>query len=309
MARMAAGTWTDSAIGIYLAEIGRHPLLSAEEEIELAIQYERGRAARRQLAELSSPDTQGQRELEMAVERGEQARKRLIECNLRLVVSLTKCYQGYGLPLSDLVQEGSIGLMEAVDRYDHRRGIRFATYAGWWIRQAAGRAASKQARGIRLPLGMSEEVRRLRRARASLESRLERQPTLQELAQQMEASVHRIRQLTKWDQEILSLDMPVGDRENSALSDLIPDRETPLVEGIVALHLLQEDMQGVLVEHLGPREQEVLRLRFGLDDGKARTLEEVAQTLEVTRERVRQLEKQALQRLRCTDELQDIRAM
>jgi RNA polymerase primary sigma factor len=292
--------WTASAMDTYLAEIGRYPLLSAGEEAELAIRYERGRAAERQLAENSSLDHPRRQQLEQAVDRGHQARRRLIECNLRLVVSLMKRFQRSGLPFGDLIQEGNIGLMEAVERYDHRRGVRFATYAGWWIQQTARRAARSQARVIRLPLWVSDELHRLRQASEALESLLGRPPTVHELAEKTETSVHRIRQLTKWGQEILSLDMPVGEARDDALGDLIPDRETAPVEGIIDRRALREEVQDAVGMHLEPRDRELLRMRYGLDGGHDRTLEEVAHVYGITRERIRQLEKRALQRLRRT---------
>jgi RNA polymerase sigma factor (sigma-70 family) len=252
---------------------------------------------------MSSPDIQRQRQLEMAVRNGDRARQRLIECNLRLVVSLAKRFRGCGLPFADLVQEGNIGLMEAVERYDHRRGTRFATYAGWWIQKAVRQAAAVQSRAIRLPVWVNDELPRLRRARADLEARLERRPTLRELAEEMGASVQRIQQLTKYDAEIVSLDVPVGDPERSELIDLIPDREASLMEEMVAGHLLREDVQVAIVGYLGPRDREILRMRFGLDGKEALTLDQVAEVLGVTRERVRQLERRALGRLRRSDEL------
>jgi RNA polymerase primary sigma factor len=306
MARIGTELRTASAAEIYLTEIGRYPLLSAQEEIKLAIQYERGRTAERQLAEMASPDIQRRQQLEQAVYRGKQARRRLIECNLRLAVNLTRRFQHFGLPFGDLVQEANLGLMKAVERYDHRRGVRLSTYAGWWIQRTVRRATC-QARMIPFPPSMHDQLVRLRRARQALESRLGRLPTLHELAEKVNAPAARIRQLLCWDQEILSLEMPVGDQEDSELVDLIPDRKTPPVEGAVVNQLLQQDMQDAMVSHLEPRERVVLCMRFGLDGRGERTLDQVAKVYGISRERARQLEKRALNRLRRTGKLHSLR--
>jgi RNA polymerase sigma factor (sigma-70 family) len=302
MTRIGAALGHVSAAQIYLSEIGHYPRLSAQEELELAILYESGRIAERQLAEMDSSDLSRRRQLEQVVRCGEQARQRLIECNLRLAVSLTKRYHHLGLPFGDLVQEANIGLMKAVERYDHRRGVRLGTYAGWWIERTVRLAASR-ARVIPFPPWMHEELVRLRRARQGLEGRLGRSPTLSELAEQVRAPAHRIRQMLHWDQEILSLQMPVGDQENSELADLIPDWETPPVEGAVVHQLLQKDIKDAMIAHLDPRDREVLRMRFGLDGRGERTLDQVAQVYGISRERARQLEKRALKRLRRTGKL------
>jgi RNA polymerase primary sigma factor len=282
----------------YMTEIVRHSLLDAEEEVALAIQLERGRQAEHQLAEMPASDTQVRQQLEAEVKRGEKARRRLIVCNLRLVISVAKHYLNCGLPLSDLVQEGNVGLMEAVERYDHRRGLRFSTYAMWWIRQAIQRAVANHGRVIRLPARVNDELYRLRQAERSLESRLERLPTLQELAERMGMSLREVRRLVKWDRRTLSLDMPVGDEGDSHLRDFVQDQDTPPTEDIVARHQLRQVVQEVLDARLRPREQEVLRMRFGLDGSEGLTLKQVAQKLGITRERVRQIEARALRRLR-----------
>lgn len=282
----------------YMTEIVRHSLLDAEEEVALAIQLERGRQAEHQLAEMPASDTQVRQQLEAEVKRGEKARRRLIVCNLRLVISVAKHYLNCGLPLSDLVQEGNVGLMEAVERYDHRRGLRFSTYAMWWIRQAIQRAVANHGRMIRLPARVNDELYRLRQAERSLESRLERLPTLQELAERMGMSLREVRRLVKWDRRTLSLDMPVGDEGDSHLRDFVQDQDTPPTEDIVARHQLRQVVQEVLDARLRPREQEVLRMRFGLDGSEGLTLKQVAQKLGITRERVRQIEARALRRLR-----------
>jgi RNA polymerase primary sigma factor len=282
---------------IYLAEIGRYPLLDNQQEIELAIQVQQGKRAERQLAEKVPRDRQERHDLEQAVQRGERARRRLIECNLRLAVSLTKRFQYLGLPFGDLIQEANMGLMKAVERFDHRRGVRFATYACWWIQQTVQRAASR-ARTIRFPFWMYGELGRLRRERHALEAGLGRPPTLQELAERMETPVPKIRQMLTWDQEILSLQMPVGDQGNSELADLIPDEKSLPVEQAVGRRLLAKDLRDAMVAHLDPRDREVLSMRFGLDGKGERTLDQVAQVFGITRERARQLQKRALKRLR-----------
>lgn len=282
----------------YMTEIVRYSLLDAEEEVALAAQFEQGRQAKRQLAEMPASDTQMRQRLEAKVKRGEKARRRLIVCNLRLVISAAKRYLNCGLPLSDLVQEGNIGLVEAVERYDHRRGLRFSTYAMWWIRQAIQRAVANHGRMIRLPARVNDELYRLRQAERGLESRLKRLPTLQELAEQMGMSLREIRRLVKWDRRTLSLDMPVGDEGDSHLQDFVQDQGTPPTEDIVARHQLRQVVQEVLDARLRPHEQEVLRMRFGLDDSEGLTLKQVAQKLGITRERVRQIEARALRRLR-----------
>jgi len=201
-------------LGVYLTQMARYPLLSAEEEIALARQYETGRTAKRQVLGISASDAQKRRQLETAVARGEWARQRLIKCNLRLVVSVAKRYLRCALPLADLVQEGNIGLMEAVKRFDYHRGFRFATHAVWWIRQAVHRAVTNQGRLIRLPAGTNGALFRLRRAHEDLVSQLNRRPTLQELAEQMNQSAKKIRRLMQWDRMVLSLEMPIGDAED-----------------------------------------------------------------------------------------------
>lgn len=212
----------------------------------------------------------------MMVERGEKARQRLIECNLRFVISQAKRFRHCGLPFSDLVQEGNIGLMEAVDRYDLRRGVRFLTYAGWWIQQAMRRAAAEQSRVIRLPMWVNDELYRLRKARDDLESRLGRQPTLRELADQMGFSLPKTRQLVKWSLEVLSLEMPVGDIGTSSLADFIEDDDTPAVEEVIVHHQLRKEVQAAVDMHLEPRDREVLHMRYALNGGEGRTLEEIA---------------------------------
>jgi RNA polymerase primary sigma factor len=287
-----------SVIDIFLNEIGRYPLLNAEEETELAMQYEQGRAASGKLENEAFTDEQEHRQLEAAVTQGEQGRQRLIQCNLRLVVNVAKRYMNCGMPLGDLIQEGTIGLMEAIERYDYRRQIRFATYAVWWIRQTVQRSVVKQGRVIHLPVGMTGELYRMRKASEKLESSLGRPPTTTELADEMEMPPRKIRRLAKWNQETLSLEMPVGSNDDSNLGDMIQDRELPPMEDLVVHRQLRSCMEDAMTAHLEPRDREILCMRFGLDGHQRQTLEEVANAFGITRQRVCQLEERALRRLR-----------
>jgi RNA polymerase primary sigma factor len=284
---------------LYMADVTRYPLLSAEQEIALAQQYERGRAAERQLDETSRLSISKQRELGSVVEEGERARQRLICCNLRLVVSMAHKYARLGLPLIDLVQEGNIGLIEAVQRYDPDQGFRFATYAGWWIQQTIRRALTNKGRLIRRPAHVNKELQRLRSVSREIEARQSRRPTPQELSERLSMPVHKIRRLLRLQQRrVLSLQMPLGDDRDSELGDLIADPDTLPMEEICAQRHLRASVQDVVASHLPPREQQVLRMRFGLDGSEDRTLQQIANTLHISRERVRQIEARALRRLR-----------
>jgi len=232
-------------------------------------------------------------------ERGDRARQRLIQSNLRLVVSMAHKYSGLGLPLIDLVQEGNIGLMEAVERYDPDQGFRFATYAGWWIKQAIRRALTNKGRLVRHPAHVNEDLQRLRRASEDMQAQLSRRPTAQELSGRLGMPIYKIRRLLRLQQRrVLSLQMPVGDQGDSELGDLIPDPDALPMEEIYAQRHLRESVRDVVASRLSPREQEVLRMRFGLDGSEARTLQQIADTLQISRERVRQIERRALRRLR-----------
>jgi RNA polymerase primary sigma factor len=278
----------DDPVRMYLREIGRVPLLSAEEEVRLARRMERGRL---ELAKsLLSRDYR-------IVEDGEDAQRRLTEANLRLVVSVAKKYIGRGMSLLDLIQEGNIGLIRAVEKFDYTKGYKFSTYATWWIRQAITRAIADQARTIRIPVHMVETINRLIRISRRLLQDLGREPTSEEIAEQMEISPEKVREIIKVSQEPVSLETPIGEEEDSHLGDFIEDH-TALAPADAASHqLLKEQVEDVL-ESLTDRERKVLQLRFGLDDGRSRTLEEVGKEFHVTRERIRQIEAKALRKLR-----------
>ena len=264
------GIAIDDPVRMYLKEIGRVPLLSAEEEVALAQRIEQG---------------------------DEEAKRRLAEANLRLVVSIAKRYVGRGMLFLDLIQEGNLGLIKAVEKFDFRKGYKFSTYATWWIRQAITRAIADQARTIRIPVHMVETINKLIRVTRQLVQELGREPLPEEIAAQMEISVERVREIQKIAQEPVSLETPIGEEEDSHLGDFIEDQEAPAPAEAASFHLLKEQLEEVL-ETLTPREEKVLRLRFGLDDGRARTLEEVGHVFGVTRERIRQIEAKALRKLR-----------
>jgi RNA polymerase primary sigma factor len=264
------GIAIDDPVRMYLKEIGRIPLLTAEEEIALAKRIEEG---------------------------DEEAKRRLAEANLRLVVSIAKRYVGRGMLFLDLIQEGNLGLIKAVEKFDYRKGYKFSTYATWWIRQAITRAIADQARTIRIPVHMVETINKLVRVSRQLLQEQGHDPTPEEIAWVMEMSVDRVREIMKIAQEPVSLETPIGEEEDSHLGDFIEDEEALAPAEAASFILLKEQLEEVL-ETLTPREREVLRLRFGLDDGKARTLEEVGQRFRVTRERIRQIEAKALRKLR-----------
>ncbi|MBP5310972.1 MAG: RNA polymerase sigma factor RpoD [Lachnospiraceae bacterium] len=264
------GVSIEDPVRMYLKEIGKVPLLSAEEEIELALRMEEG---------------------------DEEAKKKLAEANLRLVVSIAKRYVGRGMLFLDLIQEGNLGLIKAVEKFDYRKGFKFSTYATWWIRQAITRAIADQARTIRIPVHMVETINKLIRVSRQLLQELGREPTPEEIAEEMNMPVERVREILKISQEPVSLETPIGEEEDSHLGDFIPDDNIPVPADAAAFTLLKEQLLEVL-STLTDREQKVLRLRFGLDDGRARTLEEVGKEFNVTRERIRQIEAKALRKLR-----------
>ena len=264
------GVSIEDPVRMYLKEIGKVSLLSADEEIELAKRMEKG---------------------------DEAAKKRLAEANLRLVVSIAKRYVGRGMLFLDLIQEGNLGLIKAVEKFDYRKGYKFSTYATWWIRQAITRAIADQARTIRIPVHMVETINKLIRVSRQLLQELGREPTPEEIAEEMDMPVDRVREILKISQEPVSLETPIGEEEDSHLGDFIQDDNDPVPADAAAFTLLKEQLVEVL-STLTDREQKVLRLRFGLDDGRARTLEEVGKEFNVTRERIRQIEAKALRKLR-----------
>ena len=264
------GVSIEDPVRMYLKEIGKVPLLSAEEEIELAKRMELG---------------------------DQEAKKRLAEANLRLVVSIAKRYVGRGMLFLDLIQEGNLGLIKAVEKFDYRKGYKFSTYATWWIRQAITRAIADQARTIRIPVHMVETINKLIRVSRQLLQELGREPTPEEIAKEMDMPVERVREILKISQEPVSLETPIGEEEDSPLGDFIQDDNVPVPADAAAFTLLKEQLEEVLGT-LTEREQKVLTLRFGLEDGRARTLEEVGKEFNVTRERIRQIEAKALRKLR-----------
>ena len=264
------GVSIEDPVRMYLKEIGKVPLLSAEEEIELAKRMENG---------------------------GQNAKKRLAEANLRLVVSIAKRYVGRGMLFLDLIQEGNLGLIKAVEKFDYRKGYKFSTYATWWIRQAITRAIADQARTIRIPVHMVETINKLIRVSRQLLQELGREPSPEEIAAEMDMPVERVREILKISQEPVSMETPIGEEEDRHLGDFIEDDNVPAPAEAAAFTLLKEQLDEVL-STLTDREQKVLRLRFGLEDGRARTLEEVGKEFKVTRERIRQIEAKALRKLR-----------
>ena len=292
------GANIEDPVRMYLKEIGKVPLLSADEEIELAQKMEAGDMAKTQLEEDGdSLDEAAKKELQDLVNKGDYAKKKLAEANLRLVVSIAKRYVGRGMLFLDLIQEGNLGLIKAVEKFDYRKGYKFSTYATWWIRQAITRAIADQARTIRIPVHMVETINKLIRVSRQLLQELGREPSPEEIAEQMDVPVERVREILKISQEPVSLETPIGEEEDSHLGDFIQDDNVPVPADAAAFTLLKEQLVEVL-STLTEREQKVLRLRFGLDDGRARTLEEVGKEFNVTRERIRQIEAKALRKLR-----------
>ncbi|MCM1497488.1 MAG: RNA polymerase sigma factor RpoD [Clostridium sp.] len=292
------GTNIEDPVRMYLKEIGKVPLLSAEEEIALAKKMEAGEIARQQMAEgVDDLSKDAAKELEDLIEQGDVAKKKLAEANLRLVVSIAKRYVGRGMLFLDLIQEGNLGLIKAVEKFDYRKGYKFSTYATWWIRQAITRAIADQARTIRIPVHMVETINKLIRVSRQLLQELGREPSPEEIAEEMEIPVERVREILKISQEPVSLETPIGEEEDSHLGDFIQDENVPVPADAAAYTLLREQLVEVL-DTLTEREQKVLKLRFGLDDGRSRTLEEVGKEFNVTRERIRQIEAKALRKLR-----------
>ena len=303
------GVSVEDPVRMYLKEIGKVPLLSADEEIELAQKMEAGSVAvekipllKERLAETGEEQEKEEiqaeiKALQLDVDRGSDAKKRLAEANLRLVVSIAKRYVGRGMLFLDLIQEGNLGLIKAVEKFDYRKGYKFSTYATWWIRQAITRAIADQARTIRIPVHMVETINKLIRVSRQLLQELGRDPTPEEIAEEMKMPVERVREILKISQEPVSLETPIGEEEDSHLGDFIKDDNVPVPADAATFTLLKEQLEEVLGT-LTEREQKVLTLRFGLEDGRARTLEEVGKEFNVTRERIRQIEAKALRKLR-----------
>jgi RNA polymerase primary sigma factor len=272
-------------------------LLTAEQEIMLARQFEEGRNARREMAQKDDPSEEERDRLCTLIDRGEGARAHLIRANTRLVVSIAKRYLGQGVPFLDLIQEGNLGLIKAVEKFDYRRGHRFSTYATWWIRQAITRALADQGRVIRLPVHLSDRIRKVYQVAQQLEQDWGRQPTPEEIAQELSLPPQKVQWMLKVSQRPLSLEKPVGEEEDSELGSFIPDDEAPTPSDSAYQNLLQQRLDEILTS-LTPREARILRLRFGLQDGRSYTLEEVGRKFGLTRERIRQIEHEALDRLR-----------
>jgi RNA polymerase primary sigma factor len=287
----------DDSISLYLKEIGRIPLLTAEQEVELSKRMEGGRIARRRLSKDGQLDVDERQELKALIRDGKAAQEHLVKANSRLVVSVAKKYVGRGVPFLDLIQEGNIGLIRAVKKFDYRRGYKFSTYATWWIRQAVTRAIADQGRTIRVPVHMYEQINRLARVSRSLVQELGRDPTTEEIAVELGINSKKVERIIKVSQRPLSLEMPVGEEDDSFLGDFIEDSEAPSPTEQASQTLLREQIDDIF-SSLTPREVRILQLRFGLVDGYAYTLEEVGKKFGVTRERIRQIEAQALGRLR-----------
>ena len=289
----------DDTVGMYLKEMSRVPLLTVEEELDIAIRIEKGRKAREEKIILTGRQNAARRrKLDIIIEDGQQAREHLIKANTRLVVSIAKRYMGHGVAFLDLIQEGNLGLMKSVTKYDYTRGFRFSTYATWWIRQTISRAISDQARTIRVPVHMIDRIRQLYKANHGLEQKLGRQPTIEELSASVDLPVHKVQWIMKVSWLPLSLESPVGDAEDdSELGHFIEDDVSPTPIQSAYQSMLKDKLEEIL-STLSPREARVLRLRFGLDDGTSYTLEEVGQKFGLTRERIRQIEGRALRQLR-----------
>ena len=302
------GVSVEDPVRMYLKEIGKVPLLSADEEIELAQNMEDGAVATEKINVLkgrldgASEEEKAEikeeiKTLQRDVDKGADAKKRLAEANLRLVVSIAKRYVGRGMLFLDLIQEGNLGLIKAVEKFDYKKGYKFSTYATWWIRQAITRAIADQARTIRIPVHVVETINKLIRVSRQLLQELGREPSPEEIAKEMNMPVERVREILKISQEPVSLETPIGEEEDSHLGDFIKDDNVPVPADAAAFTLLKEQLEEVLGT-LTEREQKVLTLRFGLEDGRARTLEEVGKEFNVTRERIRQIEAKALRKLR-----------
>ena len=291
----------DDPVRMYLKEIGKVPLLTADEEVTLATSMSEGNLAKERLAEIEENNeeisAEEQAELETLVKQGENSKQKLAEANLRLVVSIAKRYVGRGMLFLDLIQEGNLGLIKAVEKFDYTKGYKFSTYATWWIRQAITRAIADQARTIRIPVHMVETINKVIRVSRQLLQELGHDPSAEEISEEMGMPVDKVREILKIAQEPVSLETPIGEEEDSQLGDFIPDEGASEPSEAASFTLLKEQLVDVL-STLTPREEKVLKLRFGIEDGRTRTLEEVGKEFNVTRERIRQIEAKALRKLR-----------
>ena len=297
--------WVSDPVRMYLNDIGRYRLLTAQDEVELSMQLEAGTRATSQLEKTEDLTSEDRTILVATVRRGDAAQRRLVESNLRLVVSIARRYVGRGMALLDLIQEGNLGLMRAVERFDYRRGFRFSTYATWWIRQSITRAIADQGRTIRMPIHIVDTVNKLTRAQRDMAQTLGREPTVEELAIELDLTTERLVELTRIAQDTISLETPVGEEEDSTLGDFVEDTDAEVPADAATFRLLQENL-ALALEGLNPREREVLIMRFGLADGRMRTLEEVGEHFKVTRERIRQLETKALAKLRHPEKARNL---
>jgi RNA polymerase primary sigma factor len=297
--------WVSDPVRMYLNEIGRYRLLTAQEEVELSMAFEAGIKATTQLEKEDELSEEDRAILVATSVKGEAAQTRLVESNLRLVVSIARRYVGRGMALLDLIQEGNLGLMRAVERFDYRRGFRFSTYATWWIRQSITRAIADQGRNIRMPIHIVDTINKLTRAQRELAQSYGREPTPEELSRELDLPVDRLIELTRIAQDTISLETPVGEEEDSTLADFVEDLDAEVPADAATFRLLQENL-ALALEGLNPREREVLIMRFGLADGRMRTLEEVGEHFKVTRERIRQLETKALAKLRHPEKAKNL---
>jgi RNA polymerase primary sigma factor len=296
--KLATKAPTNDAVRMYLKEIGKVPLLTRGEELDLAQKTEAGEDASAGLRDKGDKLSRGELRTLLRQERiGQEARRKLVEANLRLVVSIAKRYVGRGMLFLDLIQEGNLGLIRAVEKFDFRRGYKFSTYATWWIRQAITRAIADQARTIRIPVHMVENINKLNRVQKHLLQEFGREPTLEETAEYMELTIEKVRAIIKVSQDPVSLETPIGEEGDAHLGDFIEDTDAVVPIDAASFILLQEEIGGVL-DSLNQREKEIIRLRFGLTDGHTRTLEEVGRKFGVTRERIRQIEFKSLAKLR-----------
>jgi len=293
-------------VRVYLNEIGKVTLLTAEQEVDLSKRIEAGLYAAHLLDTEANVSRERKRDLKTLVADGQRAKDHLLEANLRLVVSLAKRYTGHGMPFLDLIQEGNLGLIRAVEKFDYTKGFKFSTYATWWIRQAITRAMADQGRTIRLPVHLVEQVNKLQRTRRILHQTLGRDATDEELAAELDMVPGRIAELTAHARDLVSIDQTVGDDGESQLGDFIEDTDAPVAEEAVAFGLMREQLNEVLTT-LESREQQVLRLRYGLDDGQPRTLDEIGRTFGLSRERIRQIERETMAKLRHPSRSQVLR--